>query len=89
MSFRYPPAAPASQIAPERRGPTVARFCHGCQQLYPLLRARHVGRPIYGRDQVVSTCSYEGLPFAPGATWWEEAVEVLPAPAAQPVAAVG
>ena len=87
MSFRYPHAAPASQIAPERRGKAVARFCHGCQQLYPLLRARHVGRPIYGRDLVTSTCTYEGQPFAHGAAWWEEAVEVLPAPAAAPAAA--
>ncbi len=87
MSFRYPPAAPASQIAPERRGAATARFCHGCQQLYPLLRARHVGRPIYGRDQVASACSYESLPFEPGASWWEEAVEVLPVPVAAPAAA--
>jgi hypothetical protein len=87
MTFRFPEAAPASQIAPERRGPAVARFCHGCQQLYPLLRARHVGRPIYGRDLVTSTCSYEGMAFGHGATWWEEAVEVLPAVAAAPAAA--
>ena len=87
MSFRFPEAAPVSQIAPERRGPAVARFCHGCQQLYPLLRARHVGRPIYGRDLVTSTCSYEGLPFEHGAAWWEEAVEVLPAVVAVPAAA--
>lgn len=87
MSFRFSEAAPASQIAPERRGPAVARFCHGCQQLYPLLRARHVGRPIYGRDQVASTCSYEGMAFGREASWWEEAVEVLPAVAAAPAAA--
>ncbi len=86
MSLRISDAAPVSQIAPERRGPAVARFCHGCQQLYPLLRARHVGRPIYGRDQVVSTCSYEGQAFTHDAAWWEEAVEVLP-PVAVPVAA--
>ncbi len=26
-------------------------------------------------------CSYEGRPFAEGATWWEPAVALLPAPA--------
>jgi len=78
MTLRVPQAAPASQIAPERRGRVVARFCHGCQQLYPLLRATHRGRPIYGRDHIGSTCSYEGQRFEEGATWWEEAVEVLP-----------
>lgn len=78
-------SAPASTLAPERRGRPVGRFCKGCQSVYPLLAARHAGKPEHGRDHVGSPCSYEGREFSPGAGWWEPAVEVLPA-APAPVA---
>jgi hypothetical protein len=77
-------SAPASSLPPERRGRPVGRFCKGCLAVYPLLAARHAGRPEHGRDHVASTCSYEGRAFAPAADWWEPAVEVLPPPAAAP-----
>jgi len=82
MVFRAPRAAPQSRIPPERRGHIVGRFCHGCGQVYPLQRSLHTGDPISGRDHVASTCAYEGWAFEPGASWWEPAVELLPAPAA-------
>ncbi|HXT20592.1 MAG TPA: hypothetical protein VN923_07575 [Thermoanaerobaculia bacterium] len=81
MVFRAPKAAPASRLPSERRGSIVGRFCHGCNQVFPLQRAFHSGDPIYGRDHVASTCAYEGWRFEPDAQWWEAAVEVLPAPA--------
>jgi hypothetical protein len=87
MVFRAPRAAPASRIPPDRRGHVVGRYCHGCNQVYPLQRAWHTGDPIHGRDHVASTCTYEGWRFEPEASWWEPAVEVLPAPAAAPAAA--
>lgn len=88
MVLRVPRAAPASRIPEERRGHILGRFCHGCSQVFPLQRRRHSGDPIYGRDLVSSTCSYEGARFEPGASWWEAAVEVLPpTPVAEPAAA--
>jgi hypothetical protein len=91
MVFRAPKAAPASRLPPERRGAVIGRYCHGCNQVFPLQRAFHSGDPIYGRDHVASTCPYEGWRFEPGAASWEAAVEVLPAPPppAQSAAAAG
>ncbi|KAB2963149.1 MAG: hypothetical protein F9K18_08940 [Thermoanaerobaculia bacterium] len=79
-------SAPVSSLPPERRGRPVGLFCRGCQSVYPLLSRRHAGKPEHGRDHVASPCSYEGRAFAPGAGWWEPAVEVLPAAPAPAVA---
>jgi len=76
-----PPSAPESALAPERRGPVLGRFCHGCKAVYPLFAARHVGKASFGRDHISSPCPYEGREFDPVEGWWEPAVEVLPAPA--------
>ena len=84
MVFRAPRAAPQSRVAEARRGALVGRFCHGCNQIFPLQRRLHSGDPIYGRDHVASTCAYEGWAFEAGADWWEAAVEMLPAAAASP-----
>lgn len=78
MVYRYPEAAPRSQIAEERRGRTVGRFCHTCGSIYPMHRTAHGGRPMYGKDHVSSTCAHEGEAFDPAEPWWEPAVEVLP-----------
>jgi len=86
MVFRAPKAAPASRLTEERRGHVIGRYCHGCNQVFPLQRGVHSGDPIYGRDHVASTCAYEGWLFEVGAEWWEPAVEVLPAPAPPPQA---
>lgn len=82
MVLRLPRAAPASRIPDERRGHLLGRFCHGCNQVFPLQRRQHSGDPIHGRDHVASPCPYEGSAFEPGASWWEPAVEVLPPPPA-------
>ena len=83
--YRQPASAPESALAPERRGVVVGRYCKLCRAVYPRFAARHSGKPAFGRDHVASPCSQEGLPFAEGASWWEPAVEVLPAtPAAAP-----
>jgi hypothetical protein len=84
MVYRVPNAVPQSQVAAERRGPAVGLFCRVCGSLYPLHRARHSGKPVHGRDHVASPCAHEGDAFAPGESWWEPAVEVLPAPPAPP-----
>ncbi len=84
MVYRLPPAGPASQIPPERRGAVMGRFCLICAAVYPLHRAVHAGQPVYGRDHIASPCAHEGDTFTPGASWWEPAVEVLPAPPAPP-----
>ena len=81
-----PPSAPQSALPPERRGPVVGRFCHGCRSVYPRFAARHAGKPAFGRDHIGSPCSYEGMEFATDASWWEPAVELLPAPATVPAA---
>jgi hypothetical protein len=83
MVYRVPSVAPQSQVPPERRGPVMGYYCLVCASLYPLHRATHTGRPVYGRDHIASPCAHEGDVFAPGAAWWEPGVEVLPvAPAA-------
>ena len=82
MVYRVPPAAPASQVPPDRRGRVMGRYCLVCASLYPLHRATHTGRPVYGRDHIASPCTHEGDVFEPGASWWEPGVEVLPAAAA-------
>lgn len=76
--YRVPHAAPADQIPEERRGRTIGRFCLVCAQIYPLHRARHSGKPMYGKDHIASPCAHEGEAFEPGAPWWQPAVEVLP-----------
>jgi hypothetical protein len=87
MVYRIPQAAPLSQIAEERRGRIVGRFCLTCGTIYPDHRGRHTGRPVYGRDHVAAPCAHEGELFEPGALWWEPAVEVLPPPPAPPAPA--
>jgi hypothetical protein len=89
MVYRVPPAAPASQVPPDRRGRVMGQYCLICASLYPLHRATHTGRPVYGRDHIASPCTHEGDVFEPGASWWEPGVEVLPAAAAAPAAAPG
>lgn len=77
--YRTTMPAPAGRVPEERRGREVGRFCLECGSVYPLHRARHTGRPIYGRDHVASPCAHEGEAFDPGEGWWQPAVEVLPA----------
>lgn len=79
--YRNPEPAPASRVAPERRGPVVGKFCRVCGSVYPKLRGRHAGKPMRGKDHIAAPCSHEGEPFDAGADWWEPAVVVLPAPA--------
>ena len=79
--------APASSLPAERRGRTVARCCKGCASFYPLHAPLHAGKPSFGTDHVASTCVNEGRRFEEGQSWWEEGVEVLPAPAPPPAAA--
>ena len=88
MVYRLPHAAPQSQLAVERRGRVIGRFCHVCASIYPLHRERHTGRPLYGRDHIASPCAHEGELFAEQESWWEPAVEVLPEAAQQPADAI-
>ena len=76
--FRMPHAAPESQIPEEKRGRTIGRFCLVCSTIFPLHRAKHSGKGMYGRDHVASPCAHEGEVFEPGADWWEPAVEIVP-----------
>ena len=78
MVFRAPRAAPYSRVQEGRRGALLGRFCHGCNQIFPLQRRLPAGDPIYGRAFVASTCPSEGGAFEEGGDWWEAAVEVLP-----------
>jgi hypothetical protein len=78
MVYRAPHAAPRNQIPEERQGRTIGRFCLVCGMIYPLQRARHSGRPMYGRDHIASPCAHEGEKFQAEAPWWQPAVEVLP-----------
>lgn len=78
MVYRFPHAAPQSQLPEERRGRPIGRFCKVCGSIYPLHRRLHRGKPMYGRDHIASPCSHEGDVFEEGAAWWEPAVEVLP-----------
>jgi hypothetical protein len=80
MAYRVPEAAPMNQIPEERRGKILGSFCLVCGSLYPLHRARHSGKPVYGRDHISSPCAHEGEAFEAGETWWQPGVEVLPAP---------
>lgn len=80
MVYRAPMPAPVSRVAEARRGREVGIFCLDCGSVYPLHRARHVGRAIYGKDHISAPCAHEGEPFDPDEGWWEPAVEVLPAP---------
>ena len=82
MTFRASMPAPESRVPEDRRGRRVGTFCLECGSTYALHRAVHKGKPVYGRDHVSSPCSHEGEPFEPGASWWEPAIEVLPAPQA-------
>jgi hypothetical protein len=78
MVYRLPHAAPESQTPEERRGRVIGRFCRVCASIYPLHRAKHAGKPLYGKDHIASPCAHEGEVFETGANWWEPAVEVLP-----------
>lgn len=79
MTYRTPRAAPASTLPEERRGAVLGRFCKSCGSVYPRFAARHKGKPMYGKDHVATPCSHEGDEFLAGESWWEPAVEVLPA----------
>lgn len=78
MAYRFPHAAPKSQLPEERQGRTIGSFCLVCSSIYPMHRMKHTGKPMYGRDHIAAPCAHEGDDFAPGDTWWEPAVEVLP-----------
>lgn len=78
MVYRFPHAAPQSQLPQEKQGRTIGRFCKVCGSIYPLHRARHRGKAMYGRDHIASPCSHEGDAFVAGEVWWEPAIEVLP-----------
>lgn len=84
MVYRHPEAAPQSQLPEERRGRVIARFCHTCGSFYPMFRAAHEGKPIYGKDHISSPCAHEGEVFDPADDWWEPGVEVLPQAAEKP-----
>ena len=79
MVYRLPRVAPASSLPEERRGEVAGRFCKACGSVYPRFADRHKGKPMYGKDHVASPCSHEGDEFAAGESWWEPAVEALPA----------
>lgn len=87
MVYRTSMPAPVSQVAEERRGREVGLFCLECGSVYPLHRARHVGKAIYGKDHVSAPCAHEGEAFDPEEAWWEPAIDVVPAPAAPEPAA--
>ncbi|MGD2115688.1 MAG: hypothetical protein PVG07_11580 [Acidobacteriota bacterium] len=72
--------APASSVPEVRRGRQAGIVCLECGSVYALHKSRHTGKPVYGKDHIAAPCSHEGDDFVPGATWWEPAVEVLPAP---------
>jgi len=76
--YRFPHAAPQSQIPEERQGRTIGQFCLVCGSIYPLHRKLHRDKAMYGRDHIASPCTHEGDEFEAGANWWEPAVEVLP-----------
>ncbi len=76
--YRMPHAAPEGQVPEEKRGRTVGRFCLVCSTIFPLHRAKHSGKGMYGRDHVASPCAHEGERFEPGADWWQPAVEIVP-----------
>jgi len=80
MVYRTSMPAPASRVAEERRGHQLGIFCLECGSVFSLHKARHSGKPVYGKDHISSPCSHEGEEFEPGASWWEPAVEVLPPP---------
>lgn len=84
MVYRTSMPAPVSQVPENRRGRVVGIFCLECGSVYPLHRARHVGKAVYGRDHISAPCAHEGEAFDPDERWWESAVEVLPAPAEEP-----
>lgn len=77
MAYRAPVLAPESQLPPHRRGAVGGRFCRVCCGVYPRHAARHVGKPMYGKDHV-SPCSQEGQAFDASADWWEPAVAMRP-----------
>lgn len=84
MVYRTSMPAPVSRVPGSRRGRVVGLFCLECGSVYAIHRARHVGKPVYGRDHVAAPCAHEGEAFDPDEGWWEEAVEVLPPPPEEP-----
>lgn len=86
MVYRTSMPAPESQVPESRRGRVVGLFCLECGSVYPLHRSRHVGKAVYGKDHVAAPCAHEGEAFDPGESWWDRAVEVLPAPTDEPEA---
>jgi hypothetical protein len=84
MVYRRVNAAPTSALPEAQRGEIVGRFCKACGEIYAPRRARHRGKPIYGKDHVASPCAHEGEVFVDGAEWWEPAAQILPPPAAAP-----
>lgn len=87
MAYRQPAAAPESTVEAARRGARTGIFCRSCSEFFPLHRARHTGKPMHGRDHIAAPCAHEGDDFTPGESWWEPAVELLPAVAPPPPAA--
>jgi hypothetical protein len=81
--YRAVRSAPMSRVPADKQGARVARFCKVCRSFYPLHAARHVGKPLEGRDHIASPCTEEGRPFLPGEDWWEYAVELLEQPIAK------
>jgi hypothetical protein len=86
MVYRTSMPAPVSRVPEARRGRVAGIFCLDCGTVYPLNRARHAGKPLYGRDHIAAPCPHEGEAFDPGEGWWEPAVEVSPERAAPPEA---
>lgn len=80
MPYKTPHVSALRYVPEAQRGPVQGRFCLSCGSLYPSLRQRHTGKPLYGKDHVAAPCAQEGQAFTPGADWWEVAVEVLPPP---------
>jgi len=78
MAYRAAVLAPESRTPLHRRGAVGGRFCRSCCSIYPRHAARHVGKPMLGKDHVSAPCSQEGQPFIDGAEWWEPAVALRP-----------
>src|SRR5947209_17655719 len=76
--YALPHASPAGHVPEGRGGRTTGRLWLLCSTIYPLHRARHTAKRMYGRGTSASPCAHEGEVFEPGADWWEPAVEIVP-----------